>query len=170
MASPIYAGSFDVLTYGHIDIILQSFELFGKCTVLIANNTKKNTIFTPGERYHHLALWCGIEGFGHKLDIRIWDKLVVDFNDWDDKRVLVRGIRDPSDMFAEMKLADVNEELSGLKTVFIPTKNELRNYSSTLVKELHSFGKDISKYCPSYVVDALEKKRGKVHSDNPRAI
>jgi pantetheine-phosphate adenylyltransferase len=155
----IYAGSFDVLTYGHIDVIEQTLKLFGNCKVLIANNGKKNTIFTPSERYNHLSLWRSIKGYSTNVEIIVWNRLVIDyFSDDEDNRVLIRGIRDPNDMFAEMKLADVNEELSGVKTIFIPTKNELRNYSSTLVKELYSFGKDVSKYCPVHVVEALKEK------------
>jgi pantetheine-phosphate adenylyltransferase len=69
---------------------------------------------------------------------------------------LVRGIRNMTDMMQELNLADINQELSGFSTFFIPTSNEFRNVSSSFVKELFHHGKDISKYVPKEVIDVLK--------------
>ena len=156
----IYAGSFDPLTYGHIDVINQTIKMFGNCNVVLGKNPSKTPLFTEWERYNSLALFRSINGLSSKMDILVHNGLTVDAYPYAaSKTVLVRGVRNMTDMIAEMALADVNEEISGIKTVFIPTSNQYRNYSSSIVKELWSNGKSVAKYCPAWVVDALKGKK-----------
>jgi pantetheine-phosphate adenylyltransferase len=155
----VYAGSFDPVTYGHIDVIKQSINMFDEVYVLIASNPDKKYMFTESERYNMLALWRNINGYAHIVNVFVTERLVVDFASDFDHPVLVRGVRNMTDMIAEMSLADVNQEVGGIKTIFIPTSNENRNFSSSLVKELWKYGKDISKYVPLHVSEAMADKR-----------
>jgi pantetheine-phosphate adenylyltransferase len=161
----VYAGSFDPLTYGHIDIINQTIKMFGNCNVVIGKNSSKNCMFTETERHWFLDMFRSVNGLSTKMNITIWSGLTVDafqFHQWNNSdMVLVRGVRNMTDMISEMALADINEEVGNVKTVFIPTSNQYRNFSSSAVKELWSNGKDVSKYCPGYIIDLLESKKCK---------
>ena len=164
MSTAIYAGSFDIVTVGHLDIIKKACKLFDYLHIVIADNPSKKYLFDRDERYSLLWLTrnelskeekdsCVIVGYYKELicDYR-W------FKPYCDSPVLVRGIRNTTDMLEEMKLADINKEIGGVDTIFIPCSNEYRNVSSSLIKELIKYNKDISKYVPKHVEEAIRRK------------
>lgn len=161
MAVGIYAGSFDPFTYGHIDVIQQARRMFDVVHVVVANNPDKKCLLPVGERISLLRSYFQAED--EKFQIRSWDGLTVDYpGQWETlpgQKVLIRGIRNVTDMIGELALSDINEELSAVRTVFIPCSNPYRNYSSTLVKELHKHGKRVDKYVTHSVVMALQEKK-----------
>lgn len=155
MTTAIYAGSFDIVTVGHIDIIKKACNMFKEVDILIASNPNKKYMFTPKER---LEMINEIEDLN--FCVNIWSNdLVINYaNRFCTNPVLVRGIRNTTDMLEEMKLADINKEIGGIDTIFIPCSNEYRNVSSSLVKELIKYNKDISKYVPRHVEEAIRRK------------
>lgn len=155
MTTAIYAGSFDIVTVGHIDIIKKACNMFKEVDILIASNPNKKYMFTPKER---LEMINEIEDLN--FCVNIWSNdLVINYaNRFCTNPVLVRGIRNTTDMLEEMKLADINKEIGGIDTIFIPCSNEYRNVSSSLVKELIKYNKDISKYVPKHVEEAIRRK------------
>jgi pantetheine-phosphate adenylyltransferase len=159
----IYAGSFDILTHGHCDIINQSIKMFGNCNVVIGHNSGKKCMFSDDERFWFLDTFRRVNNLNEEMKITRWAGLTVDafqFHGFKkEETVLVRGVRNMTDMIAEMALADINEEIGNIKTIFIPTSNQYRNYSSSAVKELLFHGKDVSKYCPEHVIDLMESKK-----------
>lgn len=156
MKSAIYAGSFDILTFGHANIIEKACLMFEEVHVLIANNPDKNYIFTPEERLEMFNKYFNT--VSDNLRVSIWDKLVIDYAFHRESPVLIRGIRNTTDMLEEMKLADVNKEIGGVGTVFPPCDNKYRNVSSSLVRELIKYGKDVKTFVPPDVEKALKLK------------
>lgn len=155
MTTAIYAGSFDIVTVGHINIIEKACNMFKEVDILIASNPNKKYMFTPKER---LEMINEIEDLN--FCVNIWNNdLVINYaNGFCKNPVLIRGIRNTTDMLEEMKLADINKEIGGVDTIFIPCSNEYRNVSSSLVKELIKYNKDISKYVPKHVEKAIRRK------------
>ena len=151
----IYAGSFDLITNGHLDIIRKAAKIFDEVVVLVANNSDKTYIATADLRVE-LIEQCFLPN-QKVVIVEKWDGLTIDYcKDKMDYFILIRGLRDVSDMIAEMRLADINKELSGIDTLFIPCSNNTRNISSSMVKELCKNGYDISKYVPDHIENVLK--------------
>lgn len=154
MTTAIYAGSFDILTRGHINIIQKMAYMFSSSHILVSNNPEKKYIFSAYERLKMIEAYKKDSHF--PFHCAIWDYLTIDYMKTEPNRILVRGIRNTADILDEMKLADVNRELSGIETVFIPCSNSTRNVSSSLVKELWKYGRDISPFVPAYVEEMMK--------------
>jgi len=156
MSSVIYPGTFDPITFGHIDVIQRAARLFGHVIVAVAENSSKNSVFSHSERTEmaHLALQSvagvRVEGF---------NGLLVDFAAQHQARTVIRGLRAVSDFEYEMQLAAINRRLDArIETVFMTPAENLNFLSSTLVREIARLGGDVSEFVPSNVVAALKAK------------
>ncbi|MBM4281175.1 MAG: pantetheine-phosphate adenylyltransferase [Deltaproteobacteria bacterium] len=159
-SAAVYPGSFDPLTNGHIDIIERGLRMFDRLVVAVANNPQKTHFFSAAER---IDLVLRSVGPRPGLEIEAFDGLVVDFARKNGVNVLLRGVRAVSDFEYEFQLAGMNRKLSGVETVFMATSEESFYVASRLVREVASFGGDVSTMVPPPVLQALtDRYRQKV--------
>ncbi len=157
----IYAGSFDPVTYGHMDIIYRSRDIFGEVIVAALENKSKKSLFTLDERLSLLN-----KTFEHDKGIEIdsFQGLLIDYAKSKDIKVIVRGLRSATDYEAEWVLAMANRSAEDyVETLFIPSSHHLVYVSSSLAKEIAAFGGDVSDYVPPVVQEALMNKMRKEH-------
>lgn len=146
----IFAGSFDPITLGHLDIIKRSFSFCDNLVVGLGNNSSKKTMFGNLERGKMIGLAC-YEGLTlsemQHLTIDSYDGLLVDFAKAHNASLLIRGVRSMADFEYEMSLATINKQIAPqIETVLIPTDPKLSVVSSSAVKELLRYNVDISSY------------------------
>ena len=152
----IYPGSFDPVTYGHIDLIKRARHIFSEVIVAVAANVRKTTLFTVDERIAMLKESTkDIRG----IQIESFDGLVIDYARRKNSKVLVRGLRMISDFEYEFQMALTNRRLAeDIETVFLMPSERYSFISSTLLKEAAALGADISSFVPSSV-DARLRER-----------
>lgn len=152
----VYPGSFDPVTKGHMDIIQRASRQFDRLIVAVLNNTSKNPLFTVEERKELLR-----EATQHVPNIEIdsFRDLLVNYMDYKQAHVIVRGIRSVTDFEYELQLASTNHKLnSEVETIFMMTNPKYSYLSSSVVKEIASFQGDVSDLVPSVVEEALKIK------------
>jgi pantetheine-phosphate adenylyltransferase len=156
MAKAVFAGSFDPPTYGHLDIIERAAALFEQLVVLVAINRGKAGFLPPEERRELLSeLLSGRPG----VSVRVHDGLVADFAREEGCSFLVRGLRGAEEYPYEFEMAVWNKSLEpGLETVFLPTDPKYLVLRSSSVRELASFGRDVSALVPPNVARALRAR------------
>lgn len=169
MIRGVYAGTFDPFTNGHMDIILRSLQFCNQLVVGIGINPSKITMFSAEEREAHLK-----GSLAHFANIKVtsFQGLLVEYAKQIDAGILIRGIRSVSDFEYEINLSNVNKVLApSIETVFLPTSPELAIVSSSMVKQIASFGGDISKFVFPHVEKAVKAKFGFIKHgskcDNP---
>ena len=159
MKSAVYPGSFDPVTFGHLDIIERAAAIFDELTVSVLNNTAKTPLFSVEERVNILK-----EATKHLPNVKIdsFSGLLVDYAVRNDIQVSVRGLRAITDFEYELQIAQTNNKLScgKLDTVFLTTNLAYSYLSSSSVREIGSFNGDISQFVPEFVVDMVYKKFG----------
>lgn len=155
----IYPGSFDPPTLGHLDLIERASRLFDTLIVAVANNSEKNSLFTPEERSDMLREIT--KGIGN-IEVRHFSGLIVDMARERKAIALIRGLRAVSDFENEMTMAATNRKMySEVDTVsFMPTEQYMF-ISSRLVKEIVQLGGDASQFVPPAVVKRLVEKLAK---------
>ena len=156
MTRAIYPGSFDPATYGHLDIIKRAAALFDEVIVGVLNNSVKSPLFSVEERVNILE---NITGDIPNVKIQSFGGLSVNFAKSCEAKVIIRGLRAITDFEYELQMAQTNRILStDVDTMFLTTSPQYAYLSSTTVKEAASFGADISKFVPEYVVRQVEAK------------
>jgi pantetheine-phosphate adenylyltransferase len=159
MKAAIYPGSFDPVTYGHLDIIRRAADIFDELTISVLNNVNKTPLFSVEERVKILE-----EATKDIPNVRIesFSGLLVDYAKQRNVRVIVRGLRAITDFEYELQNAQTNRLLSKekLDTMFFTTSLEYAYLSSTTVKEIASFGGDISGCVPEFVAERIYRKYG----------
>ena len=159
MKAAIYPGSFDPVTYGHLDVIRRAADIFDELTISVLNNVKKTPLFSVEERVKILK-----EATKDLKNVTVesFSGLLVDYAKEKNIHVVVRGLRAITDFEYELQNAQTNRLLSGEKvdTMFLTTSLEYAYLSSTTVKEIASFGGDISACVPEFVADEIYKKYG----------
>lgn len=156
MKIAIYPGSFDPITYGHLDILRRALKVFDKVVVLVANNASKHTTFSVEERMEMIKL---ITKDMPNVQVDSTDGLVVDYAKKIGATALVRGLRAVTDFEYELQIATTNEFINPqIEMVFFMTHLEYTFISSSTVKELFAQGVDISKIAPQEVIEYLKKK------------
>jgi pantetheine-phosphate adenylyltransferase len=161
----ICPGSFDPVTFGHRDIITRASALFDKVIVVISVNSAKNPCFTVEERLVFLEkVTAGLEN----VVIDIWDGLIADYVRNVGAVAIVKGLRAVSDFEYEFQIALANKMLyAGAETVFLTTSAENMYLSSSVVKEIGTYGGDISQFVPKVIIEDIkerleEKRRHKI--------
>lgn len=155
----IYPGTFDPVTNGHIDLIQRTLKIFDEVIVAVATSRKKEPLFTVDER---IALIKEAVGEFSGARIEPFSGLLVDYVRKTKSTAIVRGLRAVSDFEYELQLALMNRNLdSNIETVFMMPSQEHTFLSSTIVKEVASFGGSVAGLVPDAVEKALKEKFGK---------
>lgn len=152
--SAIYPGTFDPITYGHIDIIERGAKLFDKLMVAVADNLPKKPRFTLQERIELTQ-----DALAHIPNVSVvgFKQLLVNFAEQHGISVVIRGLRSAIDFEYEFQLAGMNHKLSKkLETVFLLPSETWLCVSSSLVREIASLGGDVSEFVPPAVLAALQ--------------
>ena len=155
MAIAVYPGSFDPITFGHIDIATRAAKLFETVHVLVVHNPGKNPKLSLETRVE-LVRAVLADKPGNFVVSSLASGLLVDYCKEVKAEALVKGIRTNVDIDYELPMAQVNRDLSGIETVFMPADPAQGFISSSLVKQVAELGGDISKYVPQEVVKALQ--------------
>lgn len=164
MLRAIYPGSFDPVTFGHLDIIRRSSSLVDELIVGVLNNNAKSPLFSVEERVK--MLWEATKNIP-KVRIVPFEGLLVEFARKMDAGMVIRGLRAITDFEYELQMAQTNHKLEpGIETVFLTTSLEYSYLSSTIVKEVAVFGGDISQFVPSAVIGKIQEKINKKESVN----
>lgn len=156
MKKAIYPGTFDPFTKGHDDILNRALRVFDEIIVLVAVAPSKKALFTQDERVQMIA-----EHLKDKkgLSVDKWDGLVVQYAKEKGINAIVRGLRPTGDFEMEFQMASMNNHLHrDIDTFFLPTGGSHYFVSSSLVKELHKHGKDITEFVPPAIMKTLKTK------------
>ena len=154
MAIAVYPGSFDPFTYGHLDIAIRAAKMFETVHIVVVHNPAKKPRFTASQRVQLITeVLAGKPG---NFVVNSFESgLLVDYCKTVNADALVKGVRTNMDLDYELPMAQVNRDLSGIETVFIPADPVHGFVSSSLVKQVADLGGDISKYVPDVVAKAL---------------
>ena len=148
MRRAVYPGSYDPVTNGHIDIVERATGLFDEVIVAVLINKTKKGLFSVDERIDMLRAVTA-----HLPTVRVdsWHGLLVDYCRQHDVNAIVKGLRAVSDFDYELQMAQMNQQLSGVETLFMPTNPLWSFLSSSLVKEVATYGGDVSHLLPGTV-------------------
>ena len=148
MRRAVCPGSYDPPTNGHIDIIERASGLFDEVVIAVLINKNKKSLFTVDERMEMLREACA--AFGN-VTVDSWHGLLVQYCQHNDIQAIVKGLRAVSDFDYELQMAQMNQQLSGVETLFMPT-NPVNSYlSSSLVKEVATYGGEVGHLLPDLV-------------------
>ena len=152
----IYPGSFDPVTYGHIDLIKRAQEIFSEIIVAVAHNPHKKPLFSVKERVRMLKVaTSGMKG----VEVSDFNGLVVDYARKQKIKVLIRGVRMISDFEYEFQMALTNRKIApDIETIFLMPHESYSYLSSRLLKEAASLGADLSSFVPGFIEKALKRK------------
>ena len=151
-------GSFDPPTLGHLDIINRSIEIFHEILIGVVTNPSKKTLFSSEDRVEMLMNNLNSEK-ATKVEVKSFDGLLVDFAKAENVDVIVKGVRAMTDFDYEFQMAQVNKDLDGLETLFVPAKPEYGYVSSSLVKEIFRLDGDVSSFVTKGVLEKLNENR-----------
>ncbi len=159
MSIAMYPGSFDPLTFGHLDILERAAQIFDKVIVTIAVNTQKSSVFSEAERLHLIRECVSSYDWAHKVKIDSFTGLLVNHARKHGVHTLVRGVRQLSDFEYEFRMALMNRRLGeDIETIFLMPREELTFVSATLVREVAYWGGDLTSFVPEIVAAALRDK------------
>ncbi|OGQ77525.1 MAG: pantetheine-phosphate adenylyltransferase [Deltaproteobacteria bacterium RIFOXYA12_FULL_58_15] len=156
MTIAVYPGSFDPVTFGHLNLVERGLRIFDQLIVAVAINIKKPPLFTPEER---MAMIREAVGDNPRIEIVTFTGLLVDYAQKRNASVILRGLRAVSDFEFEFQMTHMNRRLqTGLEIVFMMTDEEYFFVSSQLVREVASFGGDVGGLVPENVRQNLRKR------------
>jgi pantetheine-phosphate adenylyltransferase len=157
----LYAGSFDPVTNGHLDVVRQAVGLADRLVLAIGVHPAKPPLFPFEERLLMLTETCGplAKAAGVELACLTFDDLVVSLARREGATILIRGLRDGSDFDYEMQMAGMNGTMApGVQTVFLPASPAVRPITATLVRQIAKMGGDITAFVPAPVAARLKTK------------
>ena len=152
----IYPGSFDPVTFGHLDVIKRAARIFDEVVVAVSQNLQKKALFSSQERLDMLK--ASVKGVKNvKFDI--FDGLIINYARKNNVKVLIRGVRMISDFDYELQMALTNRRLDEkIETVFLMPSEGFSFLSSTLIKEAATLGGDVTSFVPASVAQKLKKR------------
>jgi pantetheine-phosphate adenylyltransferase len=154
----VYAGSFDPVTLGHVDLIERASALFSDVVVALGVHPTRRPLFTVEERIELLAK---VSNPFPNVRVESFDGLLIDYCRRIGARVIVRGLRAATDFEYELQIAHANADLHPeVDTIFLPTRTKHGFVSASLVREIASHGGDVTRYAPPAVAAALKVKFG----------
>lgn len=156
----IYPGTFDPITYGHLDVLARAAKLFDSVTLAVAHNPGKSPFFTPEERVKLIE--PAITNLPN-VNITTFSGLLVEFAVEQKATAIIRGLRALSDFEFEFNMALMNRHLNGkIETIFVMPAEAYSYTSSHLVKQVAKYGGDVTKFVPANVAAALAERAGKI--------
>ena len=159
----IYPGTFDPITYGHIDVIKKALKLFDKIVVGVSNVSNKNYLFSSEERIHivNKALFNDLKLNKKKISVVSFSSLTTDLCKKYKSNIILRGLRAVSDFEYEFQLAGMNRKLNNnIETIFLMSDVENQIISSRFVKEIVKLNGDIRKFTTKSTIKSINKKYG----------
>lgn len=155
----IYPGTFDPVTFGHLDVLERAAKMFDKIIISAAASTDKTTLFSPEERIEMLRR---ISAKMKNVETESFSGLLVDYARSKKADVIIRGLRAISDFEYEFQMALTNRKIApSIETVFLMPNEKYSYISSTFVREIAKYGGDVSEFVPGVVFDMLKKKFSK---------
>ena len=161
MKKAIYPGTFDPITFGHIDLIKKSLNIFDQLIVAVSDGNTKNYLFDAGEREHLIkkALFSDLKFSKKKIIVTSFKTLTTDFCKKMKSNVIIRGLRATSDFEYEFQLAGMNKKLNSLvETVFLMSDPENQIISSKFVKEIIKLKGNVKKFTTKSTIKLLKSK------------
>lgn len=156
MIKAIYPGSFDPVTYGHLDIIRRAAKVVDELIIGVLVNKKKKPLFSMDERLFMLEETT--KEFSN-VKVQTFEGLTIDFARKNDAKLIIRGLRAVTDFESEMQIAQTNHSIEPeIDTMFFTTSLEYAFLSSTIVKEVAFYGSDVTKLVPPIVAEEFSKK------------
>lgn len=153
MTAALCPGSFDPPTNGHIDVIERCLGVFDRVVVAVVRNPSKEPMFSVEDRVDMIR-----KSFGGRVEVESFDGLLVDFAKAVGVDVIVKGLRAVGDFDYELQMAQMNRELSGVETLLMSNNPAYSFLSSSLVKEVATYGGDVSGMVPEVVHERLKAK------------
>ncbi len=141
----IFVGSFDPFTIGHDDIVRRSLALFDHIVIGIGKNEKKNYMFSLEERKRRIKELYQEE---EKIEVKEYDGLTIDFAKKENANFIIKGVRDCKDFEYERCQAEFNLKYGGIETILLLSSPQYRSISSSMIRELLHFGKDVKEFLP----------------------
>ena len=155
----IYPGTFDPITFGHIDIIKRASDLFDHLIIATTDDNNKSTLFNADERLEIIKSEIKNLDNASKISAAKFDGLLVNFAKKNNATFLVRGLRAVSDFEYEFQMFGMNSKLDpSIQTIFLPASENHHFIASNLVKEISRLGGDITKFVSPYVISKLQQK------------
>ncbi|RDJ12960.1 pantetheine-phosphate adenylyltransferase [Rhizobium grahamii] len=162
MTTAFYPGSFDPMTNGHLDVLIQSLNVASQVIVAIGIHPGKTPLFSFDERADLIrqSLADALPEKTGNISVVAFDNLVVDAARTHGAALLIRGLRDGTDLDYEMQMAGMNRQMApDIQTVFLPAGTASRPITATLVRQIAAMGGDVSAFVPAAVLKALQSKR-----------
>jgi pantetheine-phosphate adenylyltransferase len=147
-------GSFDPITFGHLDIIERASSLFDEVVVAVLVNKTKKSLFTVEER---MSMISEVTAHYKNVTVASWSGLLVDYCEANGIQAIVKGLRAVTDFDYELQMSQMNLQLKGVETLFMSTAPAHSFLSSSLVKEIAAYDGDISGYVPAQLVERVKK-------------
>jgi len=157
----LYPGSFDPVTFGHVDIVRRAAHLVDRLVIAVGAHHDKDPLFSADERVNLAAkvLTPVAKEVGLGLDVATYDTLTVDAAKKAYATVIIRGLRDAGDFDYEMQMAGMNAALAPeIETVFLASSPGTRHIAASLVRQIAAMGGDVSNFVPAIVASALKQK------------
>ena len=152
----VYTGTFDPITFGHLDIIRRGSAIFERIVIGVGINPEKATLFSPEERVDQVRR---VVAPFRNVDVRFYSGLSVQFVRQVGARVMLRGLRTTSDMEYEFSMSLTNLTLDPeIETVFLMAKEQFSHVSATLIRQIATFGGELKKFVPPEVQQALQAR------------
>lgn len=159
MRRAIYPGTFDPITFGHLDVLARAAETFDEVVVAVSTASGKSPLFSEGERLDLASMAISeVLPSVKSIIVESFSGLLVDFAEAKKATAIVRGLRALSDFEYEFQMALMNRKLSDITTVFLMPHERYTYLNSSIVRELAKHHGDVSSFVPTCVIDALKKK------------
>jgi pantetheine-phosphate adenylyltransferase len=148
-------GSFDPITFGHLDIVERASSIFDEVVIAVMVNKTKQTLFTVEER---IEMTKEVTSKFPNVKVDSWSGLLVDYCKKNDISIIVKGLRAVTDFDYELQMSQINLQLQGVETLFLSAAPAHSFLSSSLVKEIASHGGDVSSYIPAILLERLKDR------------